>query len=378
MPEIVLIMTDLPAPLSRANAVTWPAGISRSTSVSAFTGPKCLLTPRRRRSGTSSSSAGPVGAVPWVAVVMLSVASSRCSMTRIRGWVASRDPTTSRALLLDSCCRARARCRACTQGGHLDGTVLDYCRGHVGRGDPERRRVDGLYGLFEHRVHGRRVGQCRRRRRTRPQEQGQRCGCLCLKVDRLVDRPALVAREDVLQTWQRGVLTGGRELLGRDVVLLEYRDDGVGVVVVGRDDRVDVRVSRVLLLERCCGYRRGPGTGRLADLHIGAGSELRVNDAVVSVREEGRVVVRRVAVHDQDVRLGDVPGRDTGHLTRADQGADLGVVAADVVPVGRSTLGQTVVVDDLHTGGFGLRLDRGTAAGVERVHQQDGGTGVDV
>src|SRR5664279_3613889 len=39
MPEMVLIMTDLPAPLSPANAVTWPAGMSRSTSVSAFTGP---------------------------------------------------------------------------------------------------------------------------------------------------------------------------------------------------------------------------------------------------------------------------------------------------------------------------------------------------
>src|SRR5664280_323307 len=100
MPEIVLIMTDLPAPLSPANAVTWPAGISRSTSVSACTGPKCLLTPRRRRSGTSSSPAGPVGAVLSVAVVMLS-ASSRCSITPVRGWVASHDPTTYRALLLE-------------------------------------------------------------------------------------------------------------------------------------------------------------------------------------------------------------------------------------------------------------------------------------
>src|SRR5664280_2994497 len=314
MPEIVLIMTDLPAPLSPANAVTWPAGISRSTSVSAFTGPKCLLTARRRRSGTSSPASGLGGAVPSVAVVMLS-APSLCSMSRVRGWVARRDPTTYPGLLLNSCCRTGAGSGACTQRRHLDRTVLDHCRGHVRRGDPQRRRVGRLDGQLENRVHGRRVGQRRRRRRTRPQAQGQRCGCLCLKVDRLVDGPALVAREDVLQTWQRGVLTGGRELLGRDVVLLEYRDDGVGVVVVGRDDRVDVRVSRVLLLERRCGNRWRPGTGRLADLHVGSGGELRVDDTVISIREERRVVVRGVAVHDQDVRLGDVPGRDAGTVS---------------------------------------------------------------
>ena len=94
--------------------------------------------------------------------------------------------------------------------------------------------------------------------------------------------------------------------------------------------------------------------------------------------EERRVVVRGVAVHDQDVRLCDVPVRDTRDLAGADQGADLRVVEADVVAVGGATLDQTVVVDHLHARSRGLRLNRGTAAGVERVDQQDGGAGVDV
>src|SRR5450631_1589885 len=178
MPEMVLIMTDLPAPLSPASAVTWPAGISRSTSVSAFTGPKCLLTPRRRRSGCPSPPAGLVGSVSSAAVVMLSVASSACSMSRLRscvasrGWVASRDPTTSRGGLLDPCCRARARNSARTQDGHLDRAVLDDRRAHVGRGDADRRRVHGLDGRLEYRVIGRRVGQRGRGRLTGPQEEG--------------------------------------------------------------------------------------------------------------------------------------------------------------------------------------------------------------
>ena len=54
MPEIVLISVDLPAPLSPTRAVTWPAGMSRSMSVSACTGPKFLPMPRSRSSGSAS------------------------------------------------------------------------------------------------------------------------------------------------------------------------------------------------------------------------------------------------------------------------------------------------------------------------------------
>src|SRR6516165_12812896 len=53
-PEIVLTVTDLPAPLSPARAVTFPAGTSKLTSSSAWTAPNTLLTPRNSRSGPSS------------------------------------------------------------------------------------------------------------------------------------------------------------------------------------------------------------------------------------------------------------------------------------------------------------------------------------
>src|SRR6202012_249497 len=54
IPEIVLIRGDLPAPLSPTRAVTLPAGMVRLMSLSAWTGPKFLPTPRSSSSGASS------------------------------------------------------------------------------------------------------------------------------------------------------------------------------------------------------------------------------------------------------------------------------------------------------------------------------------
>ena len=56
IPAIVLIVTDLPAPLSPISAVTWPAGISKSMFESACTGPKFFETPLRRRRGSAPFS----------------------------------------------------------------------------------------------------------------------------------------------------------------------------------------------------------------------------------------------------------------------------------------------------------------------------------
>src|SRR5262245_45946389 len=56
IPAMVLIVTDLPAPLSPISAVTWPAGSSRSMSWSACTGPKFFETPSRRRRGSAPFS----------------------------------------------------------------------------------------------------------------------------------------------------------------------------------------------------------------------------------------------------------------------------------------------------------------------------------
>ena len=53
---MLLIETDLPAPLSPTSAVTSPAGTSRSTSDSACTGPKFLETCSSRSSGWVSVS----------------------------------------------------------------------------------------------------------------------------------------------------------------------------------------------------------------------------------------------------------------------------------------------------------------------------------
>ena len=57
---MVLIVTDLPAPLSPTRAVTIPAGTVKSTLVSAWTAPNDLLTPRSSKSGTPS-----VMCTPW-------------------------------------------------------------------------------------------------------------------------------------------------------------------------------------------------------------------------------------------------------------------------------------------------------------------------
>src|SRR5215212_2098110 len=51
MPAIVLTSVDLPAPLSPTRATTSPGRTSKSTLLSAWTGPKLLLTPFRARTG---------------------------------------------------------------------------------------------------------------------------------------------------------------------------------------------------------------------------------------------------------------------------------------------------------------------------------------
>ena len=109
--------------------------------------------------------------------------------------------------------------------------------------------------------------------------QRERGRGLGLEVDRLVHRAALVALEDVLQPRRRRVLTGGRERLRRDLVLLQHRDHGVGVVVVRRDDRVDVRVGGELLLERRRRRRRS---------HVPAGSPTLMYDLSVELRLRAR------------------------------------------------------------------------------------------
>ena len=54
-PAIALTRVDLPAPLSPTRATTSPAWISSSTSVSAWTAPKRLETPRNASTGVADT-----------------------------------------------------------------------------------------------------------------------------------------------------------------------------------------------------------------------------------------------------------------------------------------------------------------------------------
>src|SRR5580704_4046899 len=65
-PEMVLIVTDLPAPLSPTSAVILPAGTERLTLSRAWTAPNDLLTPRSSRSGTSSVMWAPIATTTHV------------------------------------------------------------------------------------------------------------------------------------------------------------------------------------------------------------------------------------------------------------------------------------------------------------------------
>src|SRR6476469_2744150 len=177
---MVLMSTDLPAPLSPARAVTWPAGTSRSTSTRARTGPKLLLTPRRRRSGTSAST--PSGSVVW---------SARCVPVLIVSCLPF-------PRLFDSGRRARALRLGHADVGCLDEAVLHHGGGHVLRRHPRRRQVRRLHVRVGLGVLRGGVDEAGGRRLAGPEVERDGRRCLCLQVDRLVHRAALEALQDVL------------------------------------------------------------------------------------------------------------------------------------------------------------------------------------
>src|SRR5271165_4550866 len=224
MPEIVLISVLLPAPLSPTIAVTWPAGMSRVMSLRARTGPKFLPMPARCSSGWDPSD--PLASRPpawsrtagawtgWVSCA--SCASCACggwseSGADARPAVAGRASSalglvTGRASLRSaSWCSLRypgglavGRVGPDAQLGGLRRAVRDDRRVHVRRGDPLRLEQDRRHRGAGLGVGHRAVHQGGRRGLAGPQEHGQRHGGLRLYVDRLVDRAALVAGQDVL------------------------------------------------------------------------------------------------------------------------------------------------------------------------------------
>src|SRR5271166_4620104 len=309
MPEIVLISVLLPAPLSPTIAVTWPAGMSRVMSLRARTGPKFLPMPARRSSGWDPSDPSASRPPAWSRTAgawtgWVSCASCACgawseSGADARPAVAGRASSalglvTGRASLRSaSWCSLRypgglagGRVGPDAQLGDLRRAVRDDGRVHVGRGDPlrleqHRRHVDAGLAVLRRAVH-----QGGRRGLAGPQEHGQRHGGLRLYVDRLVDRAALVAGQDVLQPDEGRVLAGGWEGPGLDALRLQVVDDGGGVLVVRGDDRVDVLVRGELLLEFAQRHAWRPRPGRNADQGVTLVGEKRVEHSEVALGEQ--------------------------------------------------------------------------------------------
>src|SRR3954471_3430238 len=179
-PEIVLINVDLPAPLSPTRATTSPAWTSKSTLPRACTGPKDLLTPRRRSRGVPC-----VGAVPapaWVSVAMV------VSLSGDAGFLAP------------GRVGPRAHLRRCHEPV-LEHRVLDVVLRHGDRlelhGRDVRRAVVDLV-----------VDQAARHRLALRQGRGDRRGVLGQRLDRLVDGHVLLVDEDPLDAVDLRVLSG--------------------------------------------------------------------------------------------------------------------------------------------------------------------------
>src|SRR5438034_3172500 len=133
IPAIHLISTDLPAPLSPASAVTCPDGTSRSTPTSACTGPKFLLIPRSRRSGSALPVGGAGGGPGSTSVLTVPVASPSRDMERrsgrIRGTRMRPDPDPTELAYARRRARAGQPARADVGGGGsnpCDAGVLDH------------------------------------------------------------------------------------------------------------------------------------------------------------------------------------------------------------------------------------------------------------
>src|SRR6478752_709668 len=373
MPAMPLIRVLLPAPLSPTRAVTGPGRTSRSTPRSTCTAPKLFWMPRRLSSGSSDaitgacsvagtdtgiSSAGGMGGPggrPWAARVWKRGSGARPGRNGPPSW---------RLALLDAVLLAGLLELVDTDVGCLLEAVVDD-RLHLVRGDPHRdgqRGRDVLAGLGvldgAGRQGGGRVGV------TVDQGDGEVRGRLGLEVGVLVDRAALVAGEHVLQTLDRSVLTSGRDLSGRAVVL-HAGDDAAGHRVVGGHDAVDLAlVLGVQLLVGVAGLRRVPESALVTDELVVARVDLRLEGLFVALLEQRGVVVVRVAVDVDDVGLGLAGRVQAVGETGAHQAADRDVVERHVVRRA-ATQGQAVVVDALHAGVGGLAQARLAGLGVQ-------------
>src|SRR5215211_3627041 len=215
IPAIVFTRVDLPAPLSPTRATTSPSWTSKSTSLSAWTGPKLLLTPFRASTGVlplafiprllsdARLGAPPIGAPPFSPRQLLDA-----SLLAASGVLAGADLVHRPELVLDD-------------------RVLDVVLGDRHRRQQDRR--DLLRAVVDLVVGARRLLALGERHRE------LRCG-LGLGLDRLVDGHVLLADEDPLDRGEFRVLPGGRAGLRVDAVALHCGDGTAAGSVIGGVD----------------------------------------------------------------------------------------------------------------------------------------------
>src|SRR5579875_1469713 len=199
------------------------------TSDSACTGPKCFWIPCSLR---SSVPLGPPGARP-AGPGRAPASTPELTALAGPGWSWGGPARASSAPSVDTVPGAVGFEALGAELADGDELVGDDRTLHVGGGDPFRRQEHRGDVLVGRRVERLAVEQRRRRGHAGPQEGGQGDGGLRLLVDGLVDGAALVARDDVLQADEGGVLARRREGVRLDPLCLEVPDDGRTVLVVG-------------------------------------------------------------------------------------------------------------------------------------------------
>src|SRR4051795_2635765 len=198
IPATVLMRVDFPAPLSPTRAMISPADTWKSTPFRAVTAPKRLKTP------FSSSRACPLTTV----------------LSPPKGWEGARTPPPDCHRSLDASRCAEGRVLPDADVAALEEAVLDHRVLDVVPRDRHRRQQDrrGLGTLVVRAAVG-------RRRLALGQRDGQLAGRVGLGLDGLVDRHALLTREDVLDALSGRVLPGDRDL--PELAGVQRRDDRV-------------------------------------------------------------------------------------------------------------------------------------------------------
>src|SRR6476661_4526944 len=194
MPATHLINTDLPAPLSPASAVTFPAGTSRVMSTRACTGPKFLSMPTSRSSGPASGRGDVSGCGSDSGVTPVPLVSAEGRVDPVTPYSTSGNDRVDGCELLDAqrvhCSsyllpdllnagrRARVLQLRNAQGGDRYSAVLDDSLGHVLRGHPQRGKQDRCDVGFRGVVRRLAVDQGGGNAHARPQVERHRCSRL--------------------------------------------------------------------------------------------------------------------------------------------------------------------------------------------------------